>query len=262
MRVLILGDFGGVFSDKLFEKIKKEQFDFVLHMGDSGDVHYLRELFLKYGQTKMMEHITEEEAIKIYEEGIKKARKVFEKLNKFGKPVFIVSGNNEFKCYEKFVSFVKEYKNLKLVDNVKTKLGEFKLIGIRYAAPSPKEEKTGITREKMKKAFQKQITHYFKEVDSQKTIFLTHMPPLNCKLDKLPKDAKLTPGRHIGSVLVRELVQTYNPALVVCGHLEELQGECRFARSRIINPGGAERERYAILEIGRNLKGVKVEFKA
>lgn len=261
MKLLLLGDFGGVFPDKLFEKIRKEQFDAVLCMGDFGDTHYLRELFLNYGN-KITEHVTEEESIRVYNEGIEKARKVFEKLNKLGRIVYLVSGNNEFKCYEKFVSIVKEYKNLKFVDNQKLKIGEVDLIGIRYAAPSPKEEKAGITRSSMRKELKRKIVKYLKEVDSQKTILLNHMPPLNCKLDKLPKDARLSPGKHIGSALVAELVQTYKPEIVICGHLEELQGECRFARSRIINPGGSENKRYAILTIEKSLKNAKVKFKA
>ncbi|HLC32598.1 MAG TPA: metallophosphoesterase [Candidatus Nanoarchaeia archaeon] len=259
MRLLLTGDFGGVFPDKVFNAMRKEQFDFVLCMGDFGDIHYLRELFLTYGE-KIMEHVTEEECILVYEKGIQKARDVFAKLNSFGRPVYLCSGNNEFKAYELFVKTVAEYPNLYLIDNKMIKWRALTILGMRYPAPSPTEQKSGITIDKLKNMIKNTTSGYLRE-KAPSTLLLCHVPPFNCTLDKLPKNTRLNPGKHIGSKLVAELVQTYNPALVVCGHLEELQGECRFSRSRIINPGGAENGRYALMEIGKSIKDARLEFK-
>jgi hypothetical protein len=38
MRILVIGDFGGVFSEKLKRKLKKEEFDLIVGLGDYAGI--------------------------------------------------------------------------------------------------------------------------------------------------------------------------------------------------------------------------------
>ena len=50
-------------------------------------------------------------------------------------------------------------------------------------------------------------------------------------MDRLPS------GAHVGSPGVRALIEKYQPAVVVTGHIHEGVGEERIGRSHVLNPG-------------------------
>jgi hypothetical protein len=62
-------------------------------------------------------------------------------------------------------------------------------------------------------------------------IFMVHTPPRASVVDKLPS------GAHVGSPGVRTLIEKYQPAIVVTGHIHEGAGEERIGRSHVLNPG-------------------------
>jgi uncharacterized protein len=62
-------------------------------------------------------------------------------------------------------------------------------------------------------------------------IFMVHTPPRASVVDKLPS------GVHVGSPGVRTLIEKYQPAIVVTGHIHEGAGEERIGRSHVLNPG-------------------------
>ncbi|HBT97715.1 MAG TPA: hypothetical protein DEB25_08855 [Desulfobulbaceae bacterium] len=61
-------------------------------------------------------------------------------------------------------------------------------------------------------------------------LLLTHAPPHGA-VDRLGS------GRHVGSKAVRAFIDEHQPALCVCGHIHEAQGEERLGVTRIFNPG-------------------------
>jgi Icc-related predicted phosphoesterase len=82
--------------------------------------------------------------------------------------------------------------------------------------------------------------------DPQHTIFSLHCPPYNTGLDDAPqltaemdlKDA----GRStvpVGSTAVREVIEEYQPALSLHGHIHEARGTKRLGRTLCINPGSS-----------------------
>jgi Icc-related predicted phosphoesterase len=62
-------------------------------------------------------------------------------------------------------------------------------------------------------------------------ILMVHTPPRGETVDRLPS------GAHVGSPGVRALIEKYQPAVVVTGHIHEGAGEERIGRSHVLNPG-------------------------
>ncbi len=74
----------------------------------------------------------------------------------------------------------------------------------------------------------------------QDPILLTHYPPLAETVD-------LEGGEHVGSPLLRELIEQHRPAYVFCGHAHGSQGVESVGRTVVINPGSLREGNYAIL---------------
>jgi Icc-related predicted phosphoesterase len=68
-------------------------------------------------------------------------------------------------------------------------------------------------------------------------IFLTHVPPINTKLDLIKNPKSPLNGVHFGSQLVRKLIQTQQPALCVSGHIHESKGKDKIKKTICINAG-------------------------
>jgi Icc-related predicted phosphoesterase len=82
-------------------------------------------------------------------------------------------------------------------------------------------------------------------------IFNIHVPPHNTTLDQCPElDEELRPvhrgGNPImtsaGSTAVRELIEAYQPALGLHGHIHEGRGVARIGRTVCVNPGSSYTE--------------------
>lgn len=82
--------------------------------------------------------------------------------------------------------------------------------------------------------------------EPQTAIFNIHVPPHGTALDQCPElDADLRPvhkgGNPVmasaGSTAVRELIETYQPALGLHGHIHEGRGIARLGRTVCVNPG-------------------------
>ncbi len=74
-------------------------------------------------------------------------------------------------------------------------------------------------------------------------ILLIHQPPQNTKLDVI------SAGAHVGSKLVREFIDEYNPLLVVSGHIHESFAIDTIGNTTLVNPGSLAEGRYATAEV-------------
>jgi uncharacterized protein len=78
-------------------------------------------------------------------------------------------------------------------------------------------------------------------------IFCPHAPPEGTACDRL-RD-----GRHVGSVVVRRIVEREQPDLVLCGHIHEARGVDEIGRTRIVNPGPAAAGHYVVVSVDGEL---------
>jgi Icc-related predicted phosphoesterase len=104
--------------------------------------------------------------------------------------------------------------------------------------------------------------------DPRRAIFMIHVPPHDSGLDEAPLlDANLRPTISAGDVLrgpvgstaVRQIIEKYQPALSVHGHIHESGGERRIGDTLAINPGSEANHgilRGYLIDIGK--KGVEL----
>jgi uncharacterized protein len=75
-------------------------------------------------------------------------------------------------------------------------------------------------------------------------IFCPHAPPYDTECDRL------STGEHVGSVVLRRLVEREHPDLVFCGHIHEARGIDHIGDTRIVNPGPVSAGHYAVFDAG------------
>ena len=78
-------------------------------------------------------------------------------------------------------------------------------------------------------------------------IFCPHAPPEGTACDRL-RD-----GRHVGSVVIRRIVEQEQPDLVLCGHIHEARGVDEIGRTRIVNPGPVTAGHYVVVTVDGEL---------
>ncbi|MBN2621660.1 metallophosphoesterase family protein [candidate division WOR-3 bacterium] len=62
-------------------------------------------------------------------------------------------------------------------------------------------------------------------------VLVTHSPPAHTKLDRTIM------GLHVGSKVIRSFIETFEPDLVICGHIHEGRGIDYINTTLCINPG-------------------------
>ena len=104
--------------------------------------------------------------------------------------------------------------------------------------------------------------------DPRRAIFMIHVPPHDSGLDTAPiLDQNLRPTVSAGDVLrgpvgstaVRRIIEEYQPALTIHGHIHESGGERKIGKTVCVNPGSEANHgilRGYIVDIGK--KGVEV----
>jgi hypothetical protein len=78
-------------------------------------------------------------------------------------------------------------------------------------------------------------------------IFCPHAPPHDTKCDRLPS------GEHVGSVVLRRLIEREQPDIVFCGHIHQARGIDFIGETRIVNPGPVSAGHYAVFEVAESL---------
>jgi Icc-related predicted phosphoesterase len=74
-------------------------------------------------------------------------------------------------------------------------------------------------------------------------IFCPHAPPHDTACDRLRS------GEHVGSVVVRRLVEREQPDLVLCGHIHESRGTDELGATQIVNPGPVSSGHYVLVDV-------------
>ncbi|MFH1649149.1 MAG: metallophosphoesterase [Candidatus Woesearchaeota archaeon] len=249
MKVIILGDFGGMFSQSLFNAVKNEKADLILGTGDYADIKPIARLFLKYGH-KYEEYITPKMHHDVRKEQYYSGIRVLSMLNKLGTPVKLILGNNDFRKSTEFKKYISKCKNL---EHIHDKLSVFK--GLRVFGWSNLEHSYHNLREDVKVHGK----YLDKRLPKHPYIFLTHLPPWNTKLD-VNLNKKFNYKKHVGSKVVNHVLWHHRPEIILCGHLEEHTGECRKRGVRVINPGAAALNQYAVMQFDGDYEKAKIEY--
>ena len=289
MKMLVVGDFQGVFPAKLKNKIKKENFELVVGVGDYGGIMdwkpFIFDIFkrLKRGDERISpEDFYGKKKFKaILKKDYKMGKMVLTELNKIGKPVVLIFGNTDDEWYshplykrqkakKKALNYLKKLKNIKVITYGKTTHNDFDFIGAggymdieayyKKKTFKAKSERDNIKRKikinrKMRGRFFKLLRKA--HISKREKIFVYHFPPYGVfdiiKDKKNPMD-----GESAGIKYFSEAVKKYKPSLVLCGHMHEYRGIKKIYGVPVINSGDAGEGKAAIVEV---LNGkTKVKF--
>ena len=66
-------------------------------------------------------------------------------------------------------------------------------------------------------------------------------------------DAVLS-GDHVGSIAVRQIIDDFEPPLVVCGHIHEARGVAHHGPTTIVNPGPAREGHRALIDVDDKMR--------
>lgn len=287
MKLLVIGDFQGVFSGKLERELEKEDFDAIIGVGDYAG---LKEFFPYVKNCLRMSVLgkplkTPEEffgkmAFKVL---LKKdslaGKNVLRKLSGFGKPIILVFGNGDDDWYTyKFAKTKIRAKKSKkkLISRLKirdityasTKFKWINFLGFggymdidayfdREEFPDVNDRNNLQNRMQRRKRSKEDFFKRLKLIDRKNLILVLHYPPKGVfDIIKSDNDNPMN-GKSSGIGFFREAIRKFKPRLVLCGHMHEYRGIKRINGVPIINPGDAEKGRYAIIELPESSKGGK-----
>ncbi|MDP2947543.1 MAG: metallophosphoesterase [Nanoarchaeota archaeon] len=253
MKILAIGDPHG----KLPKNIPKK-FDFCIITGDLGKANLARKRFFENQKRKQNDlpglEETETYTKEVYNEIHYSTISVLKFLSKFA-PVYTIQGNvgifkkseskeikkkwkiNLFSTREK----IKSIKNVNLIKNQFRIINGLKIGFLEFFTDTSwvKEFRPMDYSKKMKSAKKqtdkaKKILSRFKGLD----ILVCHQPPYGI-LDKVnfPGIPKNWIGKHAGSKAILNYIKTYQPKIVLCGHIHEAKGKAKIRKTVVYNLG-------------------------
>ncbi len=83
-------------------------------------------------------------------------------------------------------------------------------------------------------------------VITNNTILITHIPPYGLQ------DTVFL-GHHIGNKDLRTIIETYEPRLVLCGHVHEDPGYCVYKHTTVVNCSLGKRTEGALIDINHEI---------
>ncbi len=268
MRVVLLGDFHGVFSDKLFSKVRSLKPDLVLSTGDLPSTHEQRKLIFKYWDklvagADITDFVGRDKWVSLIKDSVKSMEFILRRLNSLGVPVVLIWGNSDYVSKEKIHGLlplnarVKKFRNIRFVSRQRVfSFGSFQVLAFSgYRFPGEK----GFYKDKLKDpVFRKRIDSMnsswvsrleklFSRLDrSKKSVFLCHDPPRGLFDFVSLKNSPLF-GKHIGDEFFRRFIKRFRPDFCVCGHMHENPGVDFLGKTKVINPGAVVDGRFAFL---------------
>lgn len=114
------------------------------------------------------------------------------------------------------------------------------IFGCGGSAPTPFHTPVEFGEEEIKGFLEK---GYVEIKDVSIKLMVCHTPPLNTKVDMIPS------GAHVGSKVVREFIEKYQPDLCLTGHIHESVGEDAIGKTKIINPGPFFEGGYVVVNV-------------
>lgn len=288
MKLLFVGDFQGEFPEKLSKKIEKEEFDAIIGIGDYAGIKDFRS-YVMYALASSKQGIPiisakdffgKKKFKKLLKKDRKKAKRILNKLNEYKKPIISVFGNGDddwyaykfekgMKAKKSLRNFLKKLNNFHDITYSKKKFQEIEFIGFggymdidAYFDKKEFKDEQDIMKVRIKRR-EKSRHNLFSRLKKSKNknlVFVLHYPPKG--VFDIIKDKKDNPmnGKSAGIGFFTDAIRKYKPLIAFCGHMHEYQGMKRIGKTFVINPGDAEKGKYAVIEISIKTRKVRARF--
>jgi uncharacterized protein len=163
-----------------------------------------------------------------------------ERMSQYGIGVYVMPGNDDpWSCD----AVIEEASHVVACDDRVVQVGPHEMISCAYANPTPWDS----PRELDENALYERIKKLADQVQApERAIFNLHVPPYDSGLDtarEINPDLTVvykSGAPHeipVGSTAVRQILEEYQPALALHGHIHESRGEAQIGRTLAINSG-------------------------
>jgi Icc-related predicted phosphoesterase len=163
-----------------------------------------------------------------------------ERMSQYGIDVYVMPGNDDpWSCDD----VIDAASHVVACEDRVVRLGPHEMISCAYANPTPWNS----PRELDENALYERIKRLADQVESpERAIFNLHVPPHASGLDtarEINPDLTVvykSGAPHeipVGSTAVRQIIEEYQPALALHGHIHESRGEAQIGRTLAINSG-------------------------
>lgn len=253
MKILSITDIHGELSflDRLDELCKSLNIDLITYSGDIVKGERKASEWLKSREEGREPDRNKKEILEETEEEIRMMNEFYRKIGKLGVPVMTIPGNMDAPCDHYFKATFGStiaFPMINLVHHSFAPLGrDYVVTGFGgEVCDGDAREEFFVQRYPSWEA-EYGFTH-LRYLDQEK-IMLFHTPPVGRGID-------LDGGNHKGCTVINEIIKTYNPTFVFCGHAHKSQGKEYVGDSIAVNPGAMKNGYYAVV----NTLDHKVEF--
>jgi uncharacterized protein len=163
-----------------------------------------------------------------------------EKMNGRDVGIFVMAGNDDPWICDEVLSGAGR---VTPCDGDIVRVGDREMISCSYANPTPWSSPRELPEEEL----YNHLDRLAQQLEApERAIFNLHVPPYDTGLDIATEiNDDLTPvlrggqpvEKPVGSKAVRELIERYQPALSVHGHIHESRGEARLGKTLALNAG-------------------------
>lgn len=178
------------------------------------------------------------------------AREVISELKKLHPLVYAVPGN----CDGGGVASVMESEGVNIdarACTLQARQGGVALYGIGGALSGPVS-----TPNEYSKGELKALLSVLSEQGEKPLILVSHQPPHNTIADRVLK------VKHVGSDVLRKWMDSFEPLLVLTGHIHESRGFEAYGKTWVLNPGAFKDGRWAEVEIDVSGREVSAQLKS
>jgi uncharacterized protein len=163
------------------------------------------------------------------------AKEIIQKISTYQSNILAVTGNCDYPEVEHFL--MKESISLHQRSIIYDGIG---FVGTSGSLPCPGKTPNEYTEEELSYYLTVSFDSLYSHVP---TILVVHQPPYNTIADRV------SPGKHVGSTTIRQIIEERNPIGCFCGHIHEGGGEDRINSTVILNPGPFKDGKYAFVKI-------------
>jgi len=218
MNIIVISDIHNDVENLLtyIDKISNFDFDVIICPGDFTDINTPK-------------GFTQEDIAKI----------IIEELKTLKKPILCVPGNMDTK--EIIDYFEKENISIHGKGKIIQNIGFYGYGG----AKTPFNTNIEPTEEEL----EKNLKNAFEDVKNVKVkIQVTHNPPYGTRVDLLQN------GMHVGSKIVRNIIQKENPLVAISAHIHEAKGTDNINNTFLMNSGKFSEGHFGLIKIEKDNK--------
>lgn len=236
-------------------------FDAVIATGDVCDHELRTEKFaalthrLETGEdVAWYDRIGRDEAKRRIDASIGSGNEVIERLASFDVPVFIIPGNWDWtasgdsdwdeRLRDRFSEMIEPYENVFDIDAAAVGFDDVTLIGygdlsgteLPFFERDSFDDDEWAALEEGLNELRELYEDLYASAEGE-VILVSHVPPYETALDTIDRPGSPRHGTHIGSILIRELLDEHEFLACFCGHMHETPGQADVSDAPVVNLG-------------------------